>query len=240
MVEVTSTTKMQSVSLLRQAPRLLAKPLPLAPRAFSTSQSRAKYTLPDLPYDYNALEPAISAEIMQLHHTKHHQTYVNGLNQAEEQLAEALHKNDVKKQIELQSLIKFNGGGHINHTLFWQNLTPEKKGGGELKSGAIASAIEKEYGGLEGLKTKLTAAALGIQGSGWAWLALDPVTKSLVITTTANQDPLLSAIPLFGIDMWEHAFYLQHKNAKPPYLENLWKVANWETANERYSVAIKQ
>ncbi len=152
---------------------------------------RSKHTLPDLSYDYGALEPAISAQIMELHHTKHHQTYVNGLNTAEDQLAEALHKKDVKSAIALQKAINFNGGGHINHTLFWENLAPQKNGGGELNDGVLKQAIERDFGGLEGLKGKFNAQIAAIQGSGWGWLGYNPQTKKLDIVTTANQDPLL-------------------------------------------------
>jgi len=190
----------------------------------SLSSIRLKHTLPDLPYDYNALEPAISAQIMELHHSKHHATYVAGLNTAEEQLAEALQKKDVKKSIEIQKNLNFNGGGHINHSLFWQNLAPEKNGGGQLDNGLLAQTIDRDFGSFQSLKDKLNGAALGIQGSGWAWLALNPNTKVLDIVTTMNQDPLITHVPLLGIDMWEHAFYLQHQNKKPPYLENIWKV----------------
>ncbi|PWN30619.1 Fe-Mn family superoxide dismutase, variant [Jaminaea rosea] len=198
---------------------------------------RMKHTLPKLPYDYNALEPAISAQIMEIHHSKHHNTYVNNLNAAEETLSNALAKNDVKGTIASQSAIKFNGGGHVNHSLFWLNLAPEKEGGGKLVDGQLKAAIEKQFGGLDELKKKVNAQALAIQGSGWAWLGYDPSTKSLDIVTTKDQDPLLSHVPLVGIDMWEHSYYLQHQNNKAAYLENVWKVVNWKTAEERMKQA---
>jgi len=198
---------------------------------------RAKSTLPDLPYDYGALEPVISGKIMELHHSKHHQTYVNGLNTAEEQLAEAISANDVKKQISLQAALKFNGGGHINHSLFWPSLIPEKEGGGHLGDGELKAALESKWGGLEGVKERLNAQSAAIQGSGWGWLGYCRNKKTLVIETTANQDPLLTAMPLLGIDMWEHAYYLQYYNVKVDYLKQIWKIINWKTVEERYLAA---
>lgn len=127
--------------------------------------------------------------------------------------------------------------GHVNHSLFWLNLAPAKEGGGQLPAGQLKTLIEKQYGSLENLQKKVNAQALAIQGSGWAWLAYDADTKSLDIVTTKDQDPLLSHVPLVGIDMWEHAWYLTHGPNKPKYLEELWKVVNWKTAEERLKQA---
>ncbi|GAC74736.1 manganese superoxide dismutase [Moesziomyces antarcticus T-34] len=176
--------------MLRTALTRSTRALPASTRGLAASV-RAKHTLPDLAYDYGALEPSISGQIMELHHTKHHQTYVNGLNTAEDQLAEALHNKDVKSAIALQKAINFNGGGHINHTLFWENLAPKKNGGGELSNGALKDAIDRDFGSLDGLKQKFNAQIAAIQGSGWGWLGYNPQTKKLDIVTTANQDPLL-------------------------------------------------
>ena len=195
-----------------------------------------KHTLPDLPYDYGALEPTISAEIMQLHHSKHHAAYVNNLNIAEEKLAEATAKGDVASMITLAPAIKFNGGGHINHSIFWNNLSPN---GGEPQ-GELLNAIKSDFGGLDKLQNLLSAAAVGVQGSGWAWLGVNPQTKKLQIATCANQDPLQATtglVPLFGIDVWEHAYYLQYKNVRPDYVKSIWKVANWKDIGDRYSKA---
>lgn len=199
--------------------------------------NRGKHTLPDLPYPYDALEPAISKEIMELHHAKHHAAYVNGLNAAEEAIANALQASDIKKQIELQAAIKFNGGGHLNHSLFWKNLQPEKAGGGKPVDGLFSQAVERDFGGYEQLKSSLNASALAIQGSGWAWLGYDTKLKKLVIVNTGNQDPLTPQIPIIGIDMWEHAFYLQHQNRKADYLTNIWKVINFAEAEKRFKEA---
>lgn len=195
-------------------------------------------TLPDLPYDYGALEPAISGEIMQIHHQKHHQAYITNYNKAVEQLVEAVHKDDVSTAVKLQAAIKFNGGGHVNHSVFWKNLAPVHAGGGEPPRSSLGWAIDSNFGSLDALIHKMSAEGAALQGSGWVWLGLDSELKHLVVETTPNQDPLFTKgtnlIPLLGIDVWEHAYYLQYKNARPDYLKNIWKVINWEFASEVY------
>ncbi|CAN8259795.1 unnamed protein product [Cochlearia groenlandica] len=196
------------------------------------------FTLPDLPYDYSDLEPAISGEIMKIHHQKHHQAYVTNYNNALEQLDHAVHKGDASTVVKLQSAIKFNGGGHVNHSIFWKNLAPVNQGGGEPPNGALGGAIDSHFGSLEGLVKKMNAEGAALQGSGWVWLGLDKELKKLVVDTTANQDPLVtkggSLVPLVGIDVWEHAYYLQYKNVRPDYLKNVWNVINWKYASEVY------
>nr|AHX22598.1 manganese superoxide dismutase [Mimachlamys nobilis] len=204
------------------------KSAPKTVGALGTLVSRLKHTLPDLPYDYNALEPNISAEIMRIHHTKHHATYVNNLNMAEEKLAEAMETKNVSQVIQLQPALKFNGGGHINHSIFWQVLSPN--GGGE-PSGDLMEVIKRDFGSFEAMKTELTNASVAVQGSGWGWLGFNPVSKRLRVATCANQDPLqptTGLVPLFGIDVWEHAYYLQYKNVRPDYLKAIWNVVNWD------------
>ncbi|UZO02262.1 Superoxide dismutase [Mn] mitochondrial variant 2 [Rhizophagus irregularis] len=142
----------------------------LARSSTSFTVKRSKYTLPDLPYDYNALEPIISADIMKVHHEKHHQAYVNGLNVAEEKFEQALKDKDVISQIALQPALKFNGGGHINHSLFWANLAPKKEGGGEPPNGELLSAIKKEFDSLENFISKFNTLTAAVQGSGWGWV----------------------------------------------------------------------
>lgn len=203
------------------------------------SSIRCKHTLPDLPYDYNALEPTISADIMKLHHTKHHAAYVNNLNIAEEKLAEALHKKDTTAVIQLENVIKFNGGGHLNHSIFWHNLSPN--GGGD-PSGELKTVIEHSFPSVEAMKEKMSTAAISVQGSGWAWLGYCKETQKVRVTTTANQDPLRSTtglVPLFGIDVWEHAYYLQYKNVRPDYVKAIWKIVNWKDIAERLDKAKK-
>jgi len=210
---------------------------PVCSRSLSTT-----FTLPDLTYDYGELEPVISAEIMQLHHSKHHQTYVTNLNLANTKLEEAQHKGDISAIVSLQQVIKFNGGGHLNHSIFWQNLAPPKKGGGEPPTGDLKALIEAQYGSLDTLQTTMSASTVGVQGSGWGWLGYDKVANKLTVTTTANQDPLLATtglVPLLGIDVWEHAYYLQYKNVRPDYVKHIWKVINWSDVAARLEAAKK-
>jgi Fe-Mn family superoxide dismutase len=186
-------------------------------RAVQRGFSTAKFTLPDLTYDYGELAPFISGNIMQLHHSKHHQAYVNNLNAAAAKLEEAMQKNDVTQIVQQQQAIKFNGGGHVNHTIFWKNLAPPKKGGGEPPSGDLSEMINSQYGSLDNLITAMNTASTGVQGSGWGWLGYDKTNKKLSIATTANQDPLEATtglVPLLGIDVWEHAYYLDVSSSK--------------------------
>lgn len=194
------------------------------------------YKLPDLAYDFSALEPVISAEIMTLHYTKHHQGYVNNLNAALEKYAEAEKKQDVAAMIALQQAIRFNGGGHVNHSIFWTNLAPSVKGGGEPPKGELIQAIQRDFGSLEKFIEQMSAQAVAVQGSGWAWLGLNKADKRLQIVTCANQDPLsvTGLIPLLGIDVWEHAYYLQYKNVRAEYVKNIWKVVSWKNVEQRF------
>ncbi|KAH7103614.1 Mn superoxide dismutase [Auriculariales sp. MPI-PUGE-AT-0066] len=223
------------LSIARTALRTSAR---TSARAFSrpVGAFASLHTLPDLPYDYNALEPHICEEIMKLHHTKHHQTYVNGLNAAEESYAKA---TSVKEVIALQTAIKFNGGGHINHSLFWKNLAPASQGGGQLEDGPLKQALERDFGSIDAFKKELNTATAAIQGSGWGWLGYNKKAKKLEVVTTANQDPLITHIPIIGIDIWEHAFYIQYKNVKPDYLNAIWNVINFKEAAQRYAEATK-
>jgi len=204
----------------------------------SSMQKRTKVTLPDLPYDYSALEPVISAEIMQLHHSKHHQTYVNNYNVASEKLSEAVAKDDASAIIGLQGALKFNGGGNINHSIFWQNLCPEKDSG--EPEGALLEAINRDFGSVQAMQDKLSASTVAVQGSGWGWLGYNKANNKLQIATCANQDPLEATtglVPLFGIDVWEHAYYLQYKNVRPDYVKAIFRVANWNDVAARLEAA---
>ncbi|XP_067633372.1 superoxide dismutase [Mn], mitochondrial [Eurosta solidaginis] len=209
-----------------------------APNAVKTAV-RCTHDLPKLPYDYAALEPVICREIMELHHQKHHQGYVNNLNAAEEQLAEAQQKKDVTKIISLAPALRFNGGGHINHSIFWHNLSPEKS----QPSNDLKCAIEAQFGSLDAMKKELTTLTVGVQGSGWGWLGYNKKSKQLQLVALPNQDPLEGStglVPLFGIDVWEHAYYLQYKNVRPSYVEAIWDIANWKDISNRYAVAAKK
>lgn len=207
----------------------------VAPRLFIAKRTKA--TQPDLDYDYGALEPYISAEIMETHYTKHHRTYIAGYNTASEKLQEVIASNDIKAQNELIPLVNFNSGGIINHNLFWKNLAPQEAGGGEPPSfsSALGKAINESYGSLDSLIRDTTTKLAGIQGSGWAWLVKNKLTNGLDIITTPNQDIVPAKyIPLVGIDAWEHAFYLQYRNVKADYFKAIWNVINWKEAERRF------
>ena len=192
------------------------------------------YQLPDLPYDFHELEPVISREIMELHYTKHHRAYVTNLNLALEKYQAAEAKNDIEQMIALQSAIKFNGGGHVNHSIFWSVLSPVSKMSQDRPSGKLLQMIDQDFGSFDAFKEKLSTATVAIQGSGWGWLGLNK-SKKLEIATCANQDPLsnLGLIPLMGIDVWEHAYYLQYKNVRADYVKEMWKIIHWKEVESR-------
>jgi Fe-Mn family superoxide dismutase len=196
------------------------------------------YQLPALPYALDALEPVISAEIMNLHYNKHHQAYVTNLNKALADYEKAAANQQLAEMIALESAIKFNGGGHINHSIFWTNLAPKGQGG--EPTGALLKAIVEKWGSLDKLIEELSAKAIGIQGSGWVWLGCHKEKKTLCILTCTNQDPLstLGYLPLLGIDVWEHAYYLQYKNVRADYVKAIWQIVNWKNVSERYAAAI--
>ncbi|MCE2982249.1 MAG: superoxide dismutase [Parachlamydia sp.] len=205
----------------------------------NSNSDRQPYQLPPLPYDFGDLEPAISADIMILHYTKHHQTYVNNLNKALEQYSEAEKKRDLGAMIALQSAIKFNGGGDVNHSIFWTNLSPVKDEGGKPPEGLLADTINQEFGNLSTLVDQMSAKATAIQGSGWAWLGFDKANNRLTVATCENQDPLTTKglVPLLGIDVWEHAYYLQYKNVRADYVKAIWSIVNWRNVAERFQKA---
>jgi Fe-Mn family superoxide dismutase len=174
---------------------------------------------------------------MTLHHSKHHQTYVTNLNASLSSQLQAQDKSDIRTQLGLQQAIKFNAGGHINHSLFWENLAPASSGmsDAETKAPAMSKAIQATYGGIEEFKSKFEKLLLSIQGSGWGWLVIDIDTKALEIIQTKDQDTVPpNKKPLFGVDMWEHAYYLQYLNGKPAYVKAVWEVANWKTVEDRF------
>ncbi len=199
----------------------------------------AVYTLPDLDYDYSALEPYISAQIMELHHSKHHQAYVTGANTALEKMAEARDKGDFATLPKLEKDLAFNLGGHINHSVFWKNMSPD--GGGE-PTGALADAITEAFSGFAAFQRHFSETALSIQGSGWSILAWDTVGARLGVYQLYDQQNNLPAaqIPLLQLDMWEHAFYLQYRNVKADYVTAWWNVVNWSDVTARYERAKAQ
>ena len=202
-----------------------------------TDPAKTSYQLPELPYAFNALEPVISAEIMELHYSKHHKGYVTNLNAALEKYHEAETKNDVPQMIALQPAIKFNGGGHINHSIFWTILTPVSNGGSP--KGDLAKMIDRDFGSFDAFKEKFNSITSAIQGSGWGWLGYAKGHKRLEIATTANQDPLSTQalVPILGVDVWEHAYYLQYKNVRADYVKALWQIFHWRHIEERFAKA---
>jgi len=196
------------------------------------------YALPDLEYDYSALAPHIAPEIMELHHSKHHQAYVTGANAALEKLAEA-RTGDFSVVAKLEKDLAFNLGGHINHSIFWKNMSPD--GGGE-PTGALADAIQEDFSGFAAFQKQFSEVAMTIQGSGWSILAWDPCGTRLSVYQLYDQQSNLPAaqIPLLQIDMWEHAFYLQYRNVKADYVTAWWNVVNWADVSARYERARTQ
>ncbi|MBP1724833.1 MAG: sodA [Deltaproteobacteria bacterium] len=194
------------------------------------------FTLPNLPYDFGALEPYIDARTMEIHHGKHHKAYVDNLNKALEgapalqgRNIEEIARNLASAPEEVRTAIRNNGGGHYNHSLFWKIMSP--KGGGE-PTGVLLDKINKAFGSFTSFKEKFSKAALTRFGSGWSWLSVD-VAGGLVVTSTPNQDnPAMEGLrPIFGLDVWEHAYYLQYQNRRADYVEAFWNVVNWEEVN---------
>jgi superoxide dismutase, Fe-Mn family len=196
----------------------------------------ADYALPDLGYDYGALEPHISGEIMELHHSKHHARYVSGANTALEQMAEARDAGALGHVNLLQKNFAFNLAGHVNHTVFWQNLSPE---GGDRPGGELGAAIDEHFGSFDGFRSHFAAAASGVQGSGWAILAWDPMGRKLVIEQLYDHQGNMTtgAQPLLLLDMWEHAYYLQYRNTKDAYIDAFWNIADWSDVTARFDAA---
>jgi Fe-Mn family superoxide dismutase len=190
------------------------------------------YALPELGYDYSALEPHISARIMELHHSKHHQAYVTGANAALDAMAEARANDNFANLPKLQKDLAFNLGGHVNHSVFFRNLAAD---GGEA-SGELLAALAEYFGSYEGFTKHFTAAAMGIQGSGWAYLAWDSLGSRMVIGQMYDQQGNLpmGSIPLLMLDMWEHAFYLDYVNVKADYVKAFWNIVNWEDVARRF------
>jgi Fe-Mn family superoxide dismutase len=206
------------------------------------------YTLPALPYAFDALEPHIDAQTMEIHHGKHHQTYVNNLNAA---LKDTPHAEVPVEELiagveqlpeALRAPVRNNGGGHANHSLFWRVMAPVGQGGGGAPTGALAQAIDADLGGLDAFKEAFTKAALTRFGSGWAWLSVGAGGK-LAVESSGNQDsPLMRGIgsgntPILGLDVWEHAYYLKYQNRRPEYIAAFYNVVNWAEVARRHAAA---
>jgi len=199
------------------------------------------YQLPSLPYDYSALTPYVDAKTMEIHHTKHHQGYVNKLNSALEDYPDLQEKNVVELLRNLNAVpeairtaVRNNGGGHANHSLFWPCMSPE---GGGKPDGNLAGAINDSFGSFEGFQDKFSQAAATRFGSGWAWLYVD-ADGNLGVTSTPNQDNPISSglVPILGLDVWEHAYYLNYQNRRPDYIAAWWNVVNWDEVSKNYGL----
>jgi Superoxide dismutase len=203
------------------------------------------HQLPPLPYPTNALEPHIDAQTMEIHHGRHHNTYVTNLNAALESAPE-LQSKSVEELISdlnavpesIRTAVRNNGGGHANHTLFWSVLSPN---GGGAPTGALAAAIDSELGGFEKFKEDFSKAAATRFGSGWAWLAVSPQGKLKVYSLPNQDSPLMEGdTPILGLDVWEHAYYLKYQNKRPDYIAAFWNVVNWDEVGKRYEAAVKK
>ncbi|MEV4672063.1 MULTISPECIES: superoxide dismutase [Actinomadura] len=196
----------------------------------------ADYTLPDLPYDYAALEPAITGEILELHHAKHHAAYVKGANDTLERLAEARDKEQYGGLVGLEKTFAFNLSGHVLHSIFWDNLSPD---GGDRPDGELAAAINEHFGTFEAFQKQLTTATSTVQGSGWGVLAWEPLGRRLIVEQVYDHhgNVGMNTTPLLVFDAWEHAYYLQYRNVRPDYVEKLWTLVNWTDVKARFDAA---
>lgn len=194
----------------------------------------SQYSLPDLPYDYGALEPHLSGQIIELHHDKHHAAYVAGANTALEKLAEAREKGEFGALTGIEKNLAFHVSGHLLHSLYWQNMSPD--GGGEPE-GELAAAVVEDFGSVDALKTQMSQVIATVQGSGWAALSWEPVGQRLVVHQVLDHQDNVAAgsLPIFVIDGWEHAWYLQYKNVKADYVTAFWNVVNWADVATRFA-----
>jgi len=196
----------------------------------------ADYTLPELGYDYGALAPSISGTIMELHHSKHHQAYVTGANAALSGLAAARDSGDLANINKLEKDLAFNLGGHVNHSIFWTNLSPD---GGDKPTGDLAAIIDDQFGSFDSFVAHFTAVAMGVQGSGWAVLAYDSIGKRVTIFQLFDQQGNipLGIVPLLMLDVWEHAYYLDYKNVRADYVRAFWNIVDWVNVQKRFTTA---
>lgn len=221
----------QVVSTPGQVP---SKPV-LTPEQLGWSQAKGEYVLPPLPYEVKALEPHIDARTMEIHHTKHHQAYVDGANKALKALAGIRGGGDASLVKHWSRELSFHLGGHINHTLFWLGMAPAGKGGGGVPGGALAEALAKHFGSVEAFIAQFKSAAAQVEGGGWAYLVHEPLSKSLLILQMEKQQDLMpvGCTPLLGIDVWEHAYYLQYQNRRTAYVDAWFNVVNWTSVQSR-------
>lgn len=212
----------------------------ISPGALGFDADKGEYILPSLPYAYDALEPVIDEQTMRIHHDKHHAGYVRGANNALNQLeAIRLGSSDAGLIQHWQRQLSFHMGGHINHTLFWTGMKPESEGGGGQPSGNLANQIILDFGSFANFTKHFTAASKSVEGSGWGWLVYEPAAKRLMVTQMQNQQDMMfsGAIPLLGVDVWEHAYYLKYQNRRADYVDAFMRVVNWDEISTRFEAA---
>lgn len=194
------------------------------------------YSLPDLPYDYAALQPAITGEILELHHSKHHAAYVKGANDTLDRLDEARDKEQFGGLVGLEKTLAFNLSGHVLHSIFWDNLSPD---GGDRPDGELAAAIDEHFGSFEAFSKQLSSATATVQGSGWGVLGWEPVGRKLIVQQVYDHhgNMGIGSTPLLVFDAWEHAYYLQYRNVRPDYVQKLWSLVNWTDVAARFTAA---
>jgi len=211
------------------------------PESFGWDASRGTYILPPLPYAFDALEPHIDAQTMQIHHGKHHVGYVTGLNKALSELAKIRTGDADPGLIKHWSReLSFHGGGHVNHSIFWITMAPPSAGGGGEPTGRLADAITRDLGSFDAFKKQFSAAAAAVEGSGWAWLVYNPISGRLIVQQMEKQQNMLltGGVPLLGIDVWEHAYYLKYQNRRADYISAFFSVINWPRVAEMYDLAV--
>ncbi|GAA0459405.1 superoxide dismutase [Fe-Zn] 1 [Actinoplanes capillaceus] len=197
----------------------------------------AVYTLPDMPYDYGALEPAMSGQILELHHSKHHAAYVKGSNDTLDQLTEARDKGDYSALVGLEKTLAFNLSGHVLHSIFWNNLRPGSSA--DRPEGELEAGIVEHFGSFEAFSAQLSTATKGVQGSGWGVLAWEPLSQRLIVEQVYDHHGNVGqgSTPILVFDAWEHAYYLQYKNVRPDYVDRLWNLVNWSDVTKRFDAA---
>ena len=198
----------------------------------------SEYLLPELAYDPGALEPHLSGQIVELHHSKHHAAYVKGANTAMDKLAEARAAGNYDSLVGLEKSLAFNLGGHVLHSMYWANLSPD---GGDKPTGDLAAAIDEDFGSFDAFRSHFSQATTLVQGSGWGIFSWEPVGRRLIVEQLEDhhENTTLGAVPLLAIDAWEHAYYLQYQNRKPDYVEAIWNIVNWPDVARRFAAATR-
>ncbi|MBK9246649.1 MAG: superoxide dismutase [Ignavibacteria bacterium] len=230
-----------SLATLALTSSAFAAEAPILPEDQKSLGSTTKHELPTLPYSYNALEPYIDAQTMEIHYTKHHKAYVDGLNKAEAEVAKARAASDFALIQHWSKQCAFHGGGHFLHSMFWKVMAPNGKGGGGEPTGKLADKIKEDFGNVEACKKQLSAAAIAVEGSGWGLLHYRASDQRLIIGQAENQHKLSSwgVIPILGIDVWEHAYYLKYQNKRADYVAAWWNVVNWTEVAKNLEIAMK-